>query len=187
MAPPSRYEEERSPQFLAGLDVRPAARQETVGAGGSATFEHRLPADAVAEVDHLIDYDRETGIGLVRNVGSATVGVTAPSASSAMPSRHRSNQVDACPAPSSRWVPARITMCFGSGYAALTVTVWPGIPTLTAPAGNTTGSYTVNWTNSARATSYVLQEEVGSGAWAGAQDSSSASTSHTRQRDWNLL
>lgn len=38
-------------------------------------------------------------------------------------------------------------------------------PTLTAPANNNTGSYTVNWTAVSTATSYVLQEQTNGGAW----------------------
>ena len=38
-------------------------------------------------------------------------------------------------------------------------------PTLTVPANSTTGSYTASWTAVATATSYTLEEQIGSGAW----------------------
>lgn len=41
-----------------------------------------------------------------------------------------------------------------------------GTPSLTVPASSTTGSYTASWTVVATATSYTLEEQLGSGAWA---------------------
>ncbi|WP_454831481.1 hypothetical protein [Pseudoxanthomonas wuyuanensis] len=38
-------------------------------------------------------------------------------------------------------------------------------PTVTAPASNVTGSYTVSWTGVAVATTYQLQERTNGGAW----------------------
>lgn len=40
-----------------------------------------------------------------------------------------------------------------------------GIPTLTVPATNATGSYTVSWTAVAGAAQYELQERLGEGSW----------------------
>ena len=56
-----------------------------------------------------------------------------------------------------------------TGYSA-TKTVQVILPptataTLTTPASNATGGYTVSWTAVAAATSYTLEEQVGSGAW----------------------
>lgn len=38
-------------------------------------------------------------------------------------------------------------------------------PTLTAPASNTTGSYTLHWTAVATASNYTLEEQAGGGSW----------------------
>jgi len=53
------------------------------------------------------------------------------------------------------------------GSNALVVTHPPtGVPTLTAPANSTNGSYTISWTAVSTATSYTLQESVnGGGSW----------------------
>ena len=48
-------------------------------------------------------------------------------------------------------------------------------PTLTAPATNATGSYTVSWTAVAGATGYVLEESVGAGGWAQIQNAAATS------------
>jgi YD repeat-containing protein len=48
-------------------------------------------------------------------------------------------------------------------------------PTVTTPANNTSGSYTVSWSGVSTATSYNLQEQVNGGAWATVQ-SNGAST-----------
>ncbi|MDE0451524.1 MAG: Ig-like domain-containing protein [Gammaproteobacteria bacterium] len=64
-------------------------------------------------------------------------------------------------------------MCFGSGYTALTVTVSPpapGAPTLTAPATDADGSYTVSWTASTGASSYKLEEKPAGGSFSSAYD-----------------
>ena len=53
-----------------------------------------------------------------------------------------------------------------SGTKTVSVVVPPATkPTLTSPANSTTGSYTVSWTAVATATSYTLEEQVGSGSW----------------------
>jgi YD repeat-containing protein len=53
-------------------------------------------------------------------------------------------------------------------------------PTLTTPANNNTGSYTVSWTAVATATYYILQELPSGGAWTQVQSSSSASWGASR-------
>jgi YD repeat-containing protein len=50
-----------------------------------------------------------------------------------------------------------------------------GAPTLTAPANNTTGAYTVSWSAITDATSYTLQEQINSGAWSTVQTGASLS------------
>lgn len=53
-------------------------------------------------------------------------------------------------------------------------------PTLTGPASNNTGSYSLSWTAVAATTSYVLQEQVNGGAWATVQSNGSISWSTSR-------
>lgn len=48
-------------------------------------------------------------------------------------------------------------------------------PTLTAPATNLTGAYTVSWTSVAAATRYELQERLASGAWSTIQNTAGTS------------
>jgi YD repeat-containing protein len=55
-----------------------------------------------------------------------------------------------------------------------------GAPTLTAPATNHTGGYTLNWTAVATASSYVLQEQTNGGTWTQVQ--ANASTNWTASR-----
>lgn len=50
-----------------------------------------------------------------------------------------------------------------------------GAPTLTVPATNTTGNFTVSWSGIADATSYSLQERVNGGAWSTIQTGSPTS------------
>ena len=56
-----------------------------------------------------------------------------------------------------------------SGYSATKTvqSVHPptGKPTLTVPASSTTGSYTASWTAVSGASSYTLEEQLGSGSW----------------------
>jgi YD repeat-containing protein len=52
-------------------------------------------------------------------------------------------------------------------------------PTINVPSSSSTGAYTVSWGSVTGATYYVLQEQVGSGAWAVAQSSASLSWSPT--------
>jgi hypothetical protein len=60
--------------------------------------------------------------------------------------------------------------------SAVTVTIPPAsAPTLTVPANSSDGSYTGSWTAVTGATSYTLQEKMGSGSWATIQTSSARS------------
>jgi len=52
-----------------------------------------------------------------------------------------------------------------SGWADISVGVWPAIPAVTVPSGTDNGAYTVSWSASAGATSYTVQEAVNGGAW----------------------
>ncbi len=65
-----------------------------------------------------------------------------------------------------------VTGC-GSWSSSTTVTVLypPGTPTLSVPASNNTGSYTVSWSTAATATVYNLREQVNSSSWATVQSS----------------
>ncbi len=57
--------------------------------------------------------------------------------------------------------------CGGYSATATTQVTLPptGAPTVTVPASNTTGSYTVSWTAVANATSYQVEEQVNGGGW----------------------
>ena len=48
-------------------------------------------------------------------------------------------------------------------------------PTLTAPATNTSGAYTVSWTAVTHATKYQLQERLGTGSWSTVHDAAGSS------------
>ncbi|MGY1410770.1 hypothetical protein ACW5EG_14505 [Luteimonas sp. A611] len=76
----------------------------------------------------------------------------------------------------------RIRACNVAGRSAYTtekvvaVTRPPtSAPTLTVPASNVTGSYSVSWTAVATATSYGLQERPGTGSWITLQANSATS------------
>jgi len=68
-----------------------------------------------------------------------------------------------------------------SGYGStktvrVTLLLPPPVPgAITGPASSSTGSYTLNWGASARASRYQLQERVGSGAWTNAYSGASRS------------
>lgn len=63
-----------------------------------------------------------------------------------------------------------------SGGAQTVVTLPPtGVPTLSAPATNYTGSYSVSWTGVAAATSYELDQQVNGGGWTAVQNAGSTS------------
>lgn len=66
----------------------------------------------------------------------------------------------------------RVEACNASGCSAWTpvgsvVVLLPpaSAPTLSTPSSNNSGAYTVSWTSVPTATSYNLQEEIGSGSW----------------------
>ena len=52
-----------------------------------------------------------------------------------------------------------------SGWADISVGIWPAIPTVTVPSGTDNGAYTVSWSASAGANTYIVQEAVNGGAW----------------------
>lgn len=56
-------------------------------------------------------------------------------------------------------------------------------PTLTAPSTDNTGSYTLTWGGVLTATSYTLQEQIGSGAWNDVQSSSVTSWTAAAKSD----
>lgn len=66
----------------------------------------------------------------------------------------------------------RVKACNTAGCSAYSATrtvqsIRPptAAPTITVPANNTTGAYTVSWTSVSGADSYTLEEQVGSGSW----------------------
>ncbi|MEW9625817.1 hypothetical protein [Rhodanobacter geophilus] len=63
-----------------------------------------------------------------------------------------------------------------SGTGTTTVLLPPAsAPSLSVPASNTTGSYTVSWGSVATATSYTLQRSIDSSGWSTVQSSSATS------------
>jgi len=52
-----------------------------------------------------------------------------------------------------------------TGTTTVTLPPIPGVPTLTVPANNGTGSYTVSWGSVSGASSYHLQQQVNGGSW----------------------
>lgn len=76
----------------------------------------------------------------------------------------------------------RVRACNAAGCSAYTaeskvvVTLPPtGVPTLTVPATNSTGSYSASWTAVPAATRYELQERAGGGSWSLIHDGSATS------------
>lgn len=76
----------------------------------------------------------------------------------------------------------QVQACSSSGCgpvsaAAQTVVTLPptGVPALSAPATNYTGSYTVSWTGVAAATSYELDQQVNGGGWTVIQNTGATS------------
>ena len=68
----------------------------------------------------------------------------------------------------------RARACAGTGNcggwsSTKTTKVPPGAPTLTAPATDADGTYDATWTSPSGATSYELQEQVGSGGWSASE------------------
>ncbi|EIL88051.1 hypothetical protein UU7_17222, partial [Rhodanobacter spathiphylli B39] len=70
-----------------------------------------------------------------------------------------------------------------SGYLTSTpvvVTLPPtAAPTLSAPATNSTGTYTVSWTGVADAATYLLEEQVDGGSWTTQQNTGAISETFT--------
>jgi YD repeat-containing protein len=63
-----------------------------------------------------------------------------------------------------------------SAISSVAVTLPPtGVPALSAPGTNYTGSYTVSWTGVTAAASYELDEQINGGAWAIVQNTSATS------------
>jgi YD repeat-containing protein len=52
-----------------------------------------------------------------------------------------------------------------TGTTTVTLPPIPGVPALTVPANNGTGSYTVSWGSVSGASSYNLQQQVNGGSW----------------------
>lgn len=76
----------------------------------------------------------------------------------------------------------RVRACNNNGCAGwsttqtVVVTLPPsGVPVLTAPSANTTGSYTVSWTNVSGATRYELDQRKDGGAWSNIHNASTIS------------
>ncbi|WP_083868384.1 RHS repeat protein [Dyella ginsengisoli] len=70
-----------------------------------------------------------------------------------------------------------------SGVGSTTVLLPPGTPSLSVPASNGSGSYTVSWSGVATATSYNLQEQVNGGGWTTVQSGASTSWSTSGRGD----
>ncbi|WP_199097675.1 RHS repeat protein [Dyella sp. ASV21] len=66
-----------------------------------------------------------------------------------------------------------------SSVAVVSVLYPPATPSLSAPASNNTGSYTVSWSGVATAASYTLQEQVNGGSWATVQSNTATSWAPT--------
>jgi len=63
-----------------------------------------------------------------------------------------------------------------SGAKIIQVTLPPAsVPTVTAPATNATGSFTVSWSSVTSATRYELEEQLASGAWTKVHDATTTS------------
>ena len=78
----------------------------------------------------------------------------------------------------------RVRSCAGSGNcggwsSTKTTKVPPGAPTLTVPATDADGTYDATWTRPSGATSYELQEKVGSGAWSASETVTTTIKSYT--------
>lgn len=70
-----------------------------------------------------------------------------------------------------------------SGSFTVPVNEPASAPTLSAPANNATGSYTVSWTGVATATSYNLKEQINGGSWTTVQSSGATSWGAAGQSD----
>lgn len=73
----------------------------------------------------------------------------------------------------------RVRACVSTacaGYSAIKATVvLAGVPIVTAPATNTTGSYTVSWTGVTTAARYELEQRKDAGAWSKIHDAATTS------------
>ena len=74
--------------------------------------------------------------------------------------------------------------CTGAGGSAddrdsVTVNAPPPPPALTVPATDADGTYDATWTSPSGATSYELQEKVGSGAWSASETLTTTTKSYT--------
>jgi YD repeat-containing protein len=83
----------------------------------------------------------------------------------------------------------RVKACNLAGCSAVSTTVTvrafyaPGAPGITAPNQSNNGSYTVSWNSVSGATSYRLEERVGTGAWTEIQNSAAVSKAFTGKAD----
>lgn len=76
--------------------------------------------------------------------------------------------------------------CSGYRYSTtFDVLLPPTAPSLSAPYGDGDGAYTVSWGSSSTATSYNLQQKVGSGSWANAYSGSSRSKAYSGKAEGN--
>lgn len=66
-----------------------------------------------------------------------------------------------------------------SPVSAVTVLLPPGAPTVSSPATNNTGTYTVSWASVATATSYTLQQRLNGGSWSTVQNGANLSWNST--------
>ena len=70
--------------------------------------------------------------------------------------------------------------CSGYRYSTtFDVLLPPTPPSLSAPSSDGDGTYTVSWGSSSTATSYTLQQKVGSGSWANAYSGTSRSKAYS--------
>ncbi|MDR7099169.1 YD repeat-containing protein [Lysobacter niabensis] len=70
--------------------------------------------------------------------------------------------------------------CSGYSTTATTQVIYPpGVPTLTVPASNYTGGYTVSWTAVSGATTYQLDENINSGSWTQIHNAATTNTALT--------
>lgn len=112
-----------------------------------------------------------------RPSGAAWETIQSSAASSAAiggkPSGSWDYQVRAC----------NVAGCSGWSAAKTTVITLPptGVPTLSAPATSTTGSYSVSWTAVDAATRYELEQRKDGGAWSVVQSTSATSGAFSTQ------
>ncbi|WP_346948518.1 hypothetical protein [Dyella sp.] len=135
--------------------VPPAPASLTVPAA-SADGNVSLSWAAVSQITHYVVQQSSDG---GTNWSGIYDGTATTTAMSGLANGSYQYRVEACNAYNcSAWQ---------NGSNALVVTHPPtGVPTLTAPANSTNGSFTISWTAVSTATSYTLQESVnGGGTW----------------------